>query len=179
MTTLITGGTGFIGSRLALNFADRGEPVRILAKINNDTEQFRHDEVVKAGAEMVIGDMCNPEVTAKAMQGVKTLYHLAAAQHEANVGDDYFRRNNVDGTRTVLDAAIEAKVDRVVHSSTIGVYGKMDQGHVHDQTPLLPDNIYGQTKLDGEHLVRSYMDRLAAHHHPHLQRLTAPVTFAC
>ncbi len=160
MTTLITGGTGFIGSRLALDYANRGEPVRILAKINNDTEQFRHDEVAKAGVEMIIGDMCDPDTTGKAMKGVKTLYHLAAAQHEANVDDDYFRRNNVDGTQTVLDAAVDAKVERVVHSSTIGVYGKMDEGHVHDRTPLFPDNIYGQTKLDGEHLVRSYMDRL-------------------
>lgn len=160
MTTLITGGTGFIGSRLALDYADRGEPVRVLAKINNANEQFCHDEVAKAGAEMIIGDMCDPAITANAMEGVKTLYHLAAAQHEANVDDDYFRRNNVGGTKTILDAAVDAKVDRVVHSSTIGVYGQMDQGHVHDQTPLFPDNIYGQTKLEGEHLVRSYQDRL-------------------
>ena len=161
MTTLITGGTGFIGSRLALDCATRGEPVRILAKINNANEQSGHDELEKAGVEIIDGDVCSADDAAKAMQGVKTLYHLAAAQHEANVGDDYFRRINVEGTSApILDAAVEAKVKRVVHGSTIGVYGMADEGPVHDRTPLFPDNIYGQTKLEGEHLARSYTDRL-------------------
>jgi nucleoside-diphosphate-sugar epimerase len=160
MTTLITGGTGFIGSRLALDCAKRGEPVRILAKINNANEKSGHDELAKAGVEIIDGDVCSAEDAANAMRGVKTLYHLAAAQHEANVGDDYFRRINVEGTRTILDAAVDAKVKRVVHGSTIGVYGMADDGPVHDRTPLFPDNIYGQTKLEGEHLARSYSDRL-------------------
>ena len=160
MTTLVTGGTGFIGSRLALDCAARGEAVRILAKINNANEQSGHDELEKAGVEIQNGDVCNAADAEKAMDGVKTLYHLAAAQHEANVDDDYFRRINVEGTRTVLDAAVKAEVDRVVHGSTIGVYGMADEGPVHDRTPLFPDNIYGQTKLEGEHLARSYGDRL-------------------
>lgn len=160
MTTLITGGTGFIGSRLALDCASRGEPVRILAKINNDNEKSGHDALAKAGVEIIDGDVCEAATAAGAMKGVSTLYHLAAAQHEANVGDDYFRRINVEGTRSILDAAVAAKVNRVVHGSTIGVYGIADQGPVHDRTPLFPDNIYGQTKLEGEHLARSYGDRL-------------------
>jgi len=160
MTTLITGGTGFIGSRLALDCAKRGEPVRILAKINNANEQSGHDELKSAGVEIIDGDVCQAADADKAMAGVKTLYHLAAAQHEANVGDDYFRNINVEGTRVILDAAVKAKVERVVHGSTIGVYGMADDGPVHDRTPLFPDNIYGQTKLEGEHLARSYVDRL-------------------
>ncbi|MEZ5934982.1 MAG: NAD-dependent epimerase/dehydratase family protein [Alphaproteobacteria bacterium] len=160
MTTLVTGGTGFIGSRLALDCARRGEATRVLAKINNANEQSGHDELEKAGVEIIDGDVCAKADAERAMDGVKTLYHLAAAQHEANVGDDYFRRINVEGTRTVLDAAVEAKVARVVHGSTIGVYGMADDGPVHDRTPLFPDNIYGQTKLEGEHLARSYGDRL-------------------
>jgi nucleoside-diphosphate-sugar epimerase len=160
MTTLVTGGTGFIGSRLALDCAKRGEAVRILAKVNNANEQSGHDELEKAGVEIMDGDVCKAADAAEAMKGVKTLYHLAAAQHEANVDDDYFRRINVEGTRSILDAAVQAKVKRVVHGSTIGVYGMADEGPVHDRTPLFPDNIYGQTKLEGEHLARSYRDRL-------------------
>ncbi|MDH3663235.1 MAG: NAD-dependent epimerase/dehydratase family protein [Alphaproteobacteria bacterium] len=160
MTTLVTGGTGFIGSRLALDCAKRGEAVRILAKINNANERSGHDELKSAGIQIIDGDICDPATAGDAMKGVKTLYHLAAAQHEANVGDDYFRRINVEGTRTILDAAVDAKVKRVVHGSTIGVYGMADEGPVHDRTPLFPDNIYGQTKLEGEHLARSYADRL-------------------
>ncbi|MEM8948914.1 MAG: NAD-dependent epimerase/dehydratase family protein, partial [Pseudomonadota bacterium] len=146
MTTLITGGTGFIGSRLALDCAARGEDVKILAKINNDNEQSGYDELRKAGVQLINGDVCKAATAASAMKEVKTLYHLAAAQHEANVDDDYFRRINVEGTRTILDAAVEEGVDRVVHGSTIGVYGMADEGPVHDRTPLFPDNIYGETK---------------------------------
>jgi nucleoside-diphosphate-sugar epimerase len=160
MTTLITGGTGFIGSRLALDCAKRGEQVRILAKINNDNEQSGHDELKKAGIEFIDGDIVDPATAGRACKGVLTLYHLAAAQHEANVGDDYFERINVEGARSILDAAVEAKVGRVVHGSTIGVYGIAENGPVHDRTPLFPDNIYGKTKLKGEHLARSYADRL-------------------
>lgn len=160
MTILITGGTGFIGSRLALDCAARGETVRILAKINNANEQTGYDALKEAGVELMDGDVCRAADAEKAMDGVKTLYHLAAAQHEANVDDDYFRRINVEGTRSILDAAVKAKVERVVHGSTIGVYGMADEGPVHDRTPLFPDNIYGQTKLEGEHLARSYDDRL-------------------
>lgn len=160
MTTLITGGTGFIGSRLALDCAARGEDVKILAKINNDNEQSGYDELRKAGVQLISGDVCKAATAASAMKEVKILYHLAAAQHEANVDDDYFRRINVEGTRTILDAAVEEGVDRVVHGSTIGVYGMADEGPVHDRTPLFPDNIYGETKLEGEHLARSYADRL-------------------
>ncbi|NJO38434.1 MAG: NAD-dependent epimerase/dehydratase family protein [Rhizobiales bacterium] len=160
MTTLVTGGTGFIGSRLALDCARRGEAVRVLARINNANEKAGHDELERAGVEIVDGDVCEAATAARAMDGVRTLHHLAAAQHEANVGDDYFRRINVEGTRTILDAAVAAKVGRVVHGSTIGVYGMADEGPVHERTPLFPDNIYGQTKLEGEHLARSYTDRL-------------------
>ncbi|MGI9488159.1 MAG: NAD-dependent epimerase/dehydratase family protein [Geminicoccaceae bacterium] len=160
MTTLVTGGTGFIGSRLALDCAERGEDVRILAKINNANEQSGYAELRKAGIELINGDVCLAARAEEAMKGVKTLYHLAAAQHEANVDDDYFRRINVEGTRSILDAAVKEGVDRVVHGSTIGVYGMADEGPVHDRTPLFPDNIYGVTKLEGEHLARSYADRL-------------------
>lgn len=160
MTMLITGGTGFIGSRLALDCAKRGEPVRILAKINNPNEQTGHDELKKAGIAIIDGDIVDPATAECACNGVETLYHLAAAQHEANVGDDYFERINVEGTRSILDAAIKAGVGRVVHGSTIGVYGIAENGPVHDRTPLFPDNIYGKTKLKGEHLARSYADRL-------------------
>ena len=160
MTILVTGGTGFIGSRLALDCAKRGENVRVLAKINNANEQSGHDELKQAGVEILDGDICEAATAENAIKGVSTLYHLAAAQHEANVGDDYFRRINVEGTRSILEAAVAAGVERVVHGSTIGVFGMADDGPVHDRTPLFPDNIYGQTKLEGEHLARSYGDRL-------------------
>ena len=95
------------------------------------------------------------------LAGADQLYHLAAAQHEANVPDQVFRDVNVEGTRNVLDAAVAQQVSSVVHGSTIGVYRAGSMEEVNESTPEEPDNIYGSTKLEGEGLALSYADRLA------------------
>jgi nucleoside-diphosphate-sugar epimerase len=95
-----------------------------------------------------------------AMGGVDIVYHLAAAQHEANVPDQYYYDINVEGTRNVLTAAVAARVQRVVHGSTIGVYGAACRGPITDDSPLEPDNIYGVTKLEGERVVEQFARRV-------------------
>ena len=67
---------------------------------------------------------------------------------------------NVEGTRNLLDASVEAGVKRFVHGSTIGVYGVEMQGELSETSALKPDNIYGVTKKAGEELVISYKDKL-------------------
>jgi nucleoside-diphosphate-sugar epimerase len=94
------------------------------------------------------------------MAGVDVVFHLAAAQHEANVPDEYFRRINVDGTRNVFEAAEAAWVGRVVHGSTIGVYGWRAGETVRNDSRLEPDNIYGVTKLAGEEVAKSFAGRV-------------------
>jgi nucleoside-diphosphate-sugar epimerase len=94
------------------------------------------------------------------LPGTELVYHLAAAQHEANVPDQRFWDLNLTGTRNVLEASVAAGVKRFVHGSTIGVYGSAAAGYLDERSPLKPDNIYGLTKLEGEKLVSSYRDRL-------------------
>jgi hypothetical protein len=65
---------------------------------------------------------------------------------------------NVHGTRNTLEACLNAKVKCFVHGSTIGVYGSTLEGKIDEQSPLKPDNIYGVTKLEGEHVVHSFQD---------------------
>jgi len=96
---------------------------------------------------------------ARAMEGVDLVFHLAAAQHEMHVPDAHFRTVNVEGTRNVLESALRQGVRRVVHGSTIGVYGSAD-GVIDEDTPCRPDNIYGVTKAEGERLALSYRDRI-------------------
>ena len=159
-SVLITGGTGFIGSRLALRCRAAGTGVRVLAPVRNPVEQQRADELGEAGVEVVAGSVTDAAIVREACAGVTTLYHLAAAQHEANVPDRYYHEINVEGTRCVLQGALEAGVQRVVHGSTIGVYGVGRNGPVGDASPLEPDNIYGITKLEGETVAREFMQRL-------------------
>jgi nucleoside-diphosphate-sugar epimerase/2-polyprenyl-3-methyl-5-hydroxy-6-metoxy-1,4-benzoquinol methylase len=159
-TTLITGGTGFIGSRLALACAARGENVRVLAQRNTPAERQNCRQLEKQGITVVEGSVTDPEAVARACNGVEVVYHLAAAQHEANVPDQYYYDVNVEGTRNMLQAAVRSGVRRFVHGSTIGVYGISRNGPVRDDSPLQPDNIYGVTKLEGEKVVRQFFDRL-------------------
>lgn len=159
MKVLITGGTGFIGCRLALYCSEQGHAVRVLGQVNNEAERQNKAWIEAAGAEVALGSLTDREATRAAVDGMEVVFHLAAAQHEANVPDQLFWDVNVAGTRALLDAALEAGVRRFVYGSTIGVYGALE-GEIDEQSPVDPDNIYGVTKLEAERLVLSYADRL-------------------
>lgn len=159
MKVLITGGTGFIGSRLALRYLEDGHPVRVLGQENTAAESANRVNLEDLGAEVVLGSITDSALLADVVDGVEIVFHLAATQHEMNVPDERFRAVNVDGTRKVLEAGSRAGVKRFVHGSTIGVYDPSD-GVVDEAAPCRPDNIYGRTKLDGERVVLGYSDRL-------------------
>jgi nucleoside-diphosphate-sugar epimerase len=158
--TLITGGTGFIGSRLALKCLERGDSVRVLGQENTEAEASNKKLVEASGAEVMLASVTDQEKVAAAVNGVDVVFHLAAAQHEVNVPDQHFWDVNVTGTRNVLEASAAAGVSRLVHGSTIGVYGSAPEGTIDERSPVAPDNIYGVTKLEGERLALSYADRL-------------------
>ena len=158
--TLITGGTGFIGSRLALACVEYGENVRVFAQRNTPAERKNCHQLEQHGITIVEGSVTDPGAVARACDGVDVIYHLAAAQHEANVPDKLYYDVNVRGTRNMLEKAVEKGVNRFVHGSTIGVYGIGNNGPIRDNSPLNPDNIYGITKLEGEKVVREFFDKL-------------------
>ena len=145
-SVLITGGTGFIGSRLARRCLDEGDVVRVLGQKNTPGERENAREIEARGIEVVEGSVTDLPALRSACADVDVVYHLAAAQHEANVPDRYYYDINVEGTRNALQAAADQGVGRFVHGSTIGVYGIGRDGPVTDDSPLEPDNIYGVTK---------------------------------
>ncbi len=160
MKTLITGGTGFIGSRLAQYLMERGESVRILGLINNPVEEANAEAISRRGGEVVLGSIVDRDAVRRSVDGVGIVFHLAAAQHEANVPDSRFWEINVTGTENLLSESTSAEVSRFVHGSTIGVYGSRAGRTIIDDSPLLPTNIYGVTKLKAEEVVRSYRSQL-------------------
>lgn len=159
MRVLITGGTGFIGSRLALRCLARTDTVRVYGQINTPAETDNKQVIEAAGAEVVLGAMTDREKLVAITKDIDIVFHLAAAQHEANMPDQVFWDVNVEGTRNMLDAAVASGVKKFVHGSTIGVYGT-PAGLITEQSPCNPDNIYGITKLAGEKLVLSYNKQL-------------------
>jgi len=160
---LLTGGSGFIGSQLAQYAAKEGHTVTVTTAINNDTERRRCDMLSAAGVKVLVAKLDDTGALKTALQVQDTVIHLAAAQHEAEAGEDYFRRVNVEGTRRLMEAAIDAGVGRFVYGSTIGVYGRAaGEGVLDENSPLQPDNPYGRTKAEAEKVVRELGAKIPA-----------------
>jgi dihydroflavonol-4-reductase len=111
---LVTGATGFVGSAVARAVLDRGFGLRVLVRANSPRMNL-----AGLDAELVEGDMLDPASVARAMEGVRYLFHLAAdyrlwARDPADI-----ERHNVEGTRVVMRAALEKRVERVVYTSSV------------------------------------------------------------
>jgi nucleoside-diphosphate-sugar epimerase len=155
---LVTGGTGFIGSRLALHLRQQESRVRVLGQGNTPAEQANRSMLQGLGIPVHDVSVTDRAALDAPMEGVQVVFHLAAAQHEAGASESHFRDVNVAGTRNVLDAAVKAGVRRFVHGSTIGVYGD-PEGPLDERSPTQPVNVYGRTKLEGERVALEYKHR--------------------
>jgi dihydroflavonol-4-reductase len=151
---LITGATGFIGSRLALHAHRLGLDVVGAGRELSPMETERANELRSAGVPLSIGKLQEPAYARELVTGCTAVIHLAAAQHESQMPDAYFRDVNVFGTRVLLEAARDHGVRRFVYGSSIGVYGSSVDGVLDENSPPRPENIYTQTKLDAESAVR-------------------------
>jgi dihydroflavonol-4-reductase len=161
MKILVTGGTGFIGSRLALDARARGHDIVVAGQLNSDAERARFRELTEAGIGIEQGPLQDAGYARRITAGCQVVMHLAAAQHEANVPDDYFFDVNVNGTRTLIEASKRAGIERFVYGSTIGVYGEYAGVPLDENTPPRPMNVYGRSKLAAEDVVNSYRNELA------------------
>jgi nucleoside-diphosphate-sugar epimerase/SAM-dependent methyltransferase len=156
---LITGGTGFIGSRLALHLREGGVRVGVLGQGNTPAERTNRKLLEERGIQVYDVSVTDRPALAEPLRGVRVVYHLAAAQHEAGAPESHFQDVNVEGTRNVIEAALAAGADRFVHGSTIGVYGD-PRGPVDEASPTAPVNVYGRTKLAGERVALEYRERI-------------------
>lgn len=149
---LVTGATGFTGSHLCKRLADNGCSVRGLVR-DVDRAAFLRNW----GIEVVVGDLRNPESLEKAMEGVKVVYHIAALFRPENVTEKDMWEANVQGTKHVLDAAVNAGVQRFVHCSTVGVHGDIKNPPANEHTPYAPGDYYQDSKTEGEKVALEYM----------------------
>jgi len=115
---LVTGGTGFVGSNIALRLVERRWDVRILER-----PAASHILLEDGPFEYVSGDVLEPETLPPAMRGVDVVFHAAGVVDYWRQGVDRMYRVNVEGTRNVMAAALAVGVDRVVHTSSTAALG--------------------------------------------------------
>ncbi len=120
-TILVTGATGFLGSVLTRQLVEEGEDVRIFRREHSSLDLLGEvaDEV-----EHAVGDVTYARSLYEAMEGIDRVYHVAAKVSFARRDREVLRRVNVDGTANVVNAALEAGVDRLVHTSSIAALGR-------------------------------------------------------
>ncbi|MBN1541001.1 NAD-dependent epimerase/dehydratase family protein [candidate division KSB1 bacterium] len=151
MKALVTGASGFTGGYLVKNLLKNGYEVRALVRPSSRIKALQ-----ASGVECAVGTLEEPEQVGRAVAGVDVVYHIAALYRAANVPDSVYERVNVDGTRHVLDAALAHGIKRVVHCSTGGVHGHVENPPGNEESPFNPGDIYQQTKLRGEQLALDY-----------------------
>jgi len=139
---LVTGGTGFIGANVARELVAAGAGVRVLARPRGDRRAL--DGVA---VEIVEGDLLEPASVRRAVAGVQTVFHVAADYRLWTPDPAALYRANVEGTRTVLEAAAQAGVARVVHTSSVGALGLPKNGTPGDEeTPVRLEDMVGDYK---------------------------------
>ena len=155
MKLLVTGGAGYIGSIVARLLIANGHEIAVL-----DNLERGHREAVPADAQLIVGDLRNPEDPRGALRagGFEGVLHFAAL---ALVGEsvehpELYYRTNVTGTLNLLEAMVAYEVSRLVFSSTCAVYGQPDEVPIAETATPRPQNAYGASKLAADHLIGDF-----------------------
>jgi dihydroflavonol-4-reductase len=152
LKVFLTGATGFLGSHVACALADQGADLRLLVR---PTSNLKNLEGLKA--ETATGDLRDPASLEKTMAGCDTVFHVAADYRLWVRDPAEMYRSNVDGTRSILEAARKNGVRRVVYTSSVATVGFTANGHPADEdSPVaLADMIghYKRSKFMAEQLA--------------------------
>lgn len=164
---LVTGGASFIGSHLCEALVGRGARVRVVDNLSSGRRDNLGELTARGAVELLVGDLLNDGVAARAVAGVDVVFHLAADHG----GRGYIETHQAQcSTNMVLDgnlfrAAAAAGVEKVVFASSACVYPEhlmADPGETLYLTenlvgpPYCPDSLYGWAKLMGELALRAY-----------------------
>ncbi|GAB5447717.1 NAD-dependent epimerase/dehydratase family protein [Gymnodinialimonas sp.] len=183
---LVTGGTGYVGARLAAYLAGEGAEVVV------STRQPVHALPYLPGAAVAQVDFSDKASLRAAMEGVDIVYHLAGA-NEIVAGQDPQRAvtDTITASLNALDAAVDAEVRRFVNFSTAHIYGPL-VGRITEASPTKPTHPYAITNLAVEHFVQrcDAMGRIEAVNirlsnavgaplHAHVDRWTLVATDLC
>ena len=146
----VTGGTGFIGGYLVEELRSRGHDVVCLARPSS-----RLQALEALGVQTVAGDLDDANALALLVAGCQVVFHLAALSDEGRYPEQAFWQANVEGTRNLLLASIEAGVELFVFCSTVDVLGPTPANGLDERAPYQPETKYARTKAEAEKLVKA------------------------
>jgi dTDP-glucose 4,6-dehydratase len=156
MRVLVTGGAGFIGSHFVKRLVAAGDDVVILDKLTYAGNPANLEGV---GAELIVGDIADPDAVARAGSGCEAVVNFAAETHvdRSILGPREFIHTDVLGTQTLLEWA-RATGARHVQVSTDEVYGDLEAGgRSREGDPLRPSSPYSASKAGGDLQVLAYV----------------------
>jgi dihydroflavonol-4-reductase len=155
--TLVTGGNGFVGSAVVRLLAERGDDLRLTSRKRSRVEHLRGVEY-----QAVNCDVLDRPAVRRAMKGVERVFHLAGLVSMRAADDDRLFEVNVGGTRIVLEEALRAGVERVVHTSSVGAIGPAAPGETADERQLFTAGHLGINYVNSKHESEVEALRLAA-----------------
>jgi UDP-glucose 4-epimerase len=158
MKVLVTGAGGYIGSHATRRLLASGHEVVAL-----DNFSRGHREALPPGIELIETDLREPGPLAKWFEEkrIECVMHFAAFAYVGESVEEplLYYRNNTQGTLNLLRAVSEAKIRRLVFSSTCATYGEPDAMPIREETPQNPINPYGASKLFSERMLKDYAAR--------------------
>lgn len=150
----VTGASGFTGSHLCRMLVEQGYAVTAMVRQSSKCEKLS-----TLGINTVIGDLSNNFNLQEELQGVDTVFHVAAAYRQEGISKEQFWKVNVDGTRNLLEQAKNSCVRRFVHCSTVGVQGEISNPPAKESDPYNPGDHYQKSKMEGEKLAIGYFEK--------------------
>jgi dihydroflavonol-4-reductase len=155
--TLVTGGSGFIGSHLVRALAARGDELRLLARRRSRLEHLEGIEFERVG-----GDVTDRRAVRKAMRGVDRVFHVAGRTSLRASDREAVFATNLRGSRIVFEQALEEGVERLVHTSSVGAIGVAKPHGTADETTPFEIGHLGFAYVNSKHEAELEAFRLAA-----------------
>jgi dihydroflavonol-4-reductase len=155
--TLVTGASGFLGSHLVRALAERGDELRLLARRSSNL-----DPVGELEFERATGDVTDRRAVRRAMDGVSRVFHVAGRTSLRARDREAVFAANLQGARIVFEEALEAKVERLVHTSTVGAIGVAKPKSTADESTSFDIGHLGFAYVNSKHEAELEAFRLAA-----------------
>jgi dihydroflavonol-4-reductase len=155
-TILVTGASGFLGSAIAAALRVRGHDIRVLARPSSPRTNLNPADT------LCEGDLRDRASLAAALKGARFLFHAAADYRLWARDPEEIHRNNLEGTRLIMEEALSAGVERVIYTSSVATLKVIEDGSATEDRPLAEGEgigAYKRSKVEAERLVEAMIQR--------------------